>query len=60
MGIDYAETQYYLHHFRSQGCHPEIIANTEGIFNLCLFMVGEVDRLALEIEKKTFAENHDR
>jgi hypothetical protein len=50
MGIDYAETQSYIQHYRAKGCDTSIVDNTEGIFNFCLFLLGEVDRLSYQVE----------
>jgi len=51
--IEYADTQIYLQHFRSKGCDDEIVANTEGLFNLCWINIDMIDQLKLELEKKT-------
>lgn len=51
-GVDYADAQGYLQHFRDNGCHSEIVDNTEGIFNLCWLSVDIIDQLKLEVEKK--------
>ncbi|MGI9250860.1 MAG: IS66 family transposase [Pseudohongiellaceae bacterium] len=53
MAIDFAETQLYIRHFQSKGCDPEIVANTEGIFNLCLYYAGELAQLTSALEKNT-------
>ncbi len=50
--LDYTDTQRYLQHFRHQGCHAEIIDNTEGLFNLCWLNITLIDQLRLELEKK--------
>lgn len=52
-GIDYAQTHAYLQHFRDQGCDANIIAHTEGLFNLCWLYVDMIDELKQELEKKT-------
>ena len=51
--IDFADTQAYLQHFRSRGCDADIIANTEGLFNLCWLNVGVIDELKQELERKS-------
>lgn len=51
--IDFVDTQAYLQHFRRQGCDADIIDNTEGVFNLCWHMVGEIDQLKIELAHKT-------
>jgi transposase len=51
--VDYAQTQTYLQHFRDQGCDRQIVANTEGLFNLCWFSVSMIDELKQALEKKT-------
>ena len=53
MGIDYAEAQSYVQYYRSKGCNPTIVDNTESIFNLFFFLLSEVDRLNDDVEKKT-------
>jgi hypothetical protein len=51
--VDYAQTQAYLQHFRDQGCDAQIVANTEGLFNLCWVYAGMIDELKQALEKKT-------
>ena len=50
--IEYADTQIYLQHFRNKGCDDEIIAMTEGLFNLFWLNIKVIDQLKLELEKK--------
>ena len=50
--INYADAQAYLAHFREKGCQPDIVDNTEGLFNLCWLCVETIDQLKLELEKK--------
>jgi len=51
--VEFADTQAYLQHFRSQDCDADIIGNTEGLFNLCWFNVGVIDELKQELERKS-------
>jgi len=53
MDVGYADTQTYLEHFRNRGCAPDIVDNTEGLFNLLWHNNGLIDQLKQELERKT-------
>lgn len=50
--VDYADAQAYLSHFRHKGCDPDIVDNTEGLFNLFWYSLSVIDELKLELDRK--------
>ena len=49
--IDYADTQRYVEHFRSKGCQPEFVDNTEGLINLFWLNMRLMDQLKAWVDQ---------